>query len=340
MEFKDYYAILGVKKDASEKDLKQAYRKLARKWHPDVNRDNREEAEAKFKEINEAYEVLNDPEKRKAYDQIGANWRQFYDAWKQQGGKGEPDWNAFTRQYGGMGAGADGSRHYEYRTVNEADLRDLFGDEDPFSDFFHTIFGGGGGRRGTRGQQYEFRTGGYQMPARDIEHPLDISVEEAISGTTRIIQMQQPDGSMRRIEAKVPAGVHEGQRIRLRGQGESGPGGKSDLYLVIHIRPDARFEVRGDDLYTKVDVPLTTAILGGEVAVQTPSRRVMLTIPAETQNGRSFRLRGQGLPKRGPAGERGDLFAEAGVVLPQHLSEQERQLFRELAAIREGATVS
>lgn len=340
MEFKDYYAILGVKKDASEKEIKQAYRRLARKWHPDVNPDKRKEAEAKFKEINEAYEVLSDPEKRKAYDQLGANWRQFYEAWKQQGGKGEPDWSAFARQYAGFAAPGNGGARYQYRTFSEADLRDLFGGEDPFSDFFHTFFGGFG--RGRRGAEQDFGswfTPGGRGPVRgrDIEHPVEITLEEAINGTTRVLQVQNPDGTVRRIEARIPAGTTEGQRIRLRGQGESGRGGQAgDLYLVVHYRPDPRFEIRGDDLYTKVDVPLTTAILGGEVPVTTPTGRVMLTIPPETQNGRIFRLRGQGLPKRGTPLERGDLYAEVTVILPQHLTERERALFRELAALRGG----
>jgi DnaJ-class molecular chaperone len=315
VDYKDYYKILGVDKKATEKEIRQAYRKLARKYHPDVNPGDTA-AEEKFKEINEANEVLSDPEKRKKYDELSA----YYQQYGQMPGSG----------YGPTGG--DGGVRYEYRTVSPEELNDLFGGQSPFSDFFETFFGssfagqpnvrtgasGAGGQRAIRGQ--------------DIESPVDVTLAEAYTGVTRLFELSDMDGGSKRIEVKIPAGVDEGSRIRIAGQGGQGTAGRGDLYLRIHILPDARFIREGQTLRAKVDVPLTTVMLGGEVRVTTPDGRgLMLRIPQETPNGKSFRLRGQGMPQLGPPDKRGDLYAEVSVDLPTHLNDEQRQLFEAFA---------
>jgi curved DNA-binding protein len=325
MEYKDYYQIMGVDKKATAKEIKQAYRRLARKYHPDVNQGNKE-AEAKFKEINEAYEVLGDAEKRKRYDELGANWT-HYDEWQRQGGQaqGQPsDWSQF-------GFDPDGGRNtgYEYRTLTEEEIQNLFGASGEFSNFFYTFFGepGMGADTGHRAASRR---------SQDIEHPVEVTLEEAFSGTARLIQMSDAGGNPRRLEARIPPGVQEGARVRLAGQGAPGvgEGPAGDLYLVTHIRPHHLFERREDNLHLKLLVPLTTAILGDEVQVPTLNGKVMLKIPPETQNGKVFRLKGKGMPRLGEPDGRGDLYAEVKVVLPQHLSAKERELFQELASLR------
>ncbi len=312
VDYKDYYKILGVDKKATEKEIRQAYRKLARKYHPDVNPGDKA-AEEKFKEINEANEVLSDPEKRKKYDEL----------------------STYYQQYGRMpGAGTgpmgrDGGVRYEYRTVNPEDLNDLFGGQSPFSDFFETFFGSS-----FAGQpDIRTRTGGPRSPratiGQDIESSVEVTLAEAYQGVTRIFELTDIDGSRKRIEVKIPAGVDEGSRIRIAGQGTAGRG---DLYLRIHILPDPRFTREGTTLRTTVEVPLATAMLGGEVRVTTPDGRgLMLRIPPETPNGKSFRLRGQGMPQLGQPDKRGDLYAEVSVVLPTHLNDEQRRLFEAFA---------
>jgi len=314
MEYKDYYKILGVPRNATEKEIKQAFRRLARKYHPDVNPGD-PEAEARFKEINEAYEVLSDPEKRAKYDQLGADWQR----WQRMGGRPEDfDWSRWT-----TGAGPGGQRVY-VRYGTPEDLEDLFGGSSPFSDFFAQIFGGVGAGRG-----FEFRP--RPRRGRDLEHEVEITLEEAYRGTTRLLTK---DG--RRLEVKIPPGVKTGSKVRIAGEGEAGVAGgqAGDLYLRIKVLPHPRFERRGDDLYTEVPVDLYTAILGGEVRVPTLNGSVILTIPPETQNGRVFRLRGKGMPRLNRPHERGDLYATVQVRLPQGLSSRERQLFEELARLR------
>lgn len=300
MEFQDYYATLGVPRTASEKEIRSAFRKLARQFHPDVN-PGKPEAEAQFKRINEAYEVLSDPEKRTRYDQLGAHWKDYAN---QPPPPPPPDGQA-----------------YQYRTASPEDLEDLFGEGQPFSDFFETFFGGGGPARPPR-----------PSPGSDLEYPVEVSLAEVYRGTTRILQLQLPDGQLRRLEVKIPAGVEDGSRIRIAGQGSPGRNGgpSGDLYLVTSILPDERFERDGDDVHTRVHASLAAMLLGGEVHVPTPDgRRLALTIPPRTQDGRQFRLRGQGLPHLGSADRKGDLHAEVHVHLPERLSDTERDLLEQ-----------
>ena len=329
MDYKDYYKIMGVDKKATAKEIKQVYRKLARKYHPDINPGNKE-AEAKFKEINEANEVLGDEGKRKKYDELGANWK-HYEQWQQAGGEasGQPfDW----RQYG-FAPGSGKTSSYQARTMTEEEMRNLFGDSSPFSSFFYSFFGGEEPDMETR---QRFRTASRYRKGQDFEQPIDVSLEEAFHGTNRVLQMEDASGRVRRLEAKIPAGVQDGSRVRLAGQGGSGMGGgpAGDLYLVVHIPHHHLFEQKEGNLYLKLNIPLTTAVLGGEVDVPTPNGRVMLKVPPETQNGRVFRLRGKGMPSLETPQQHGDLFAEVKVILPERLSEQERKLFEEFSRLR------
>ena len=315
VDYKDYYKILGVDKNANQKDIQKAFRKLARQYHPDVNPGD-QAAEEKFKEINEANEVLSDPEKRKQYDELSAYYQQ-YGRWPGAAGAGAA---------GGDGRG--GGRRTQYRTMSEEDLNDLFGGASPFSDFFETYFGSGmaGAARGrTRGA-------GYAPPVQDVESDVDVTLAEAYQGATRVFELTEPDGNVRRLEVKIPAGVDEGSRIRIAGQGLQGASGRGHLYLRVHMLPDSRFTREGSTLRTRVDVPLATAMLGGEARVPTPDgRQLLLRIPEGTTNGRSFRLRGQGMPTPGQSDKRGDLYAEVNVVLPTHLNAEQRRLFEAFA---------
>jgi curved DNA-binding protein len=308
VEYRDYYKILGVPKNASEKDIKSAYRKLARKLHPDVN-PNDKSAQEKFKEVNEAYEVLSDTDKRKKYDELGANWQQ-YEQYQRAGGQGPFQW-------GGRGGGP------QYRTVNPEDLQDIFGDIGGASDFFRTFFGGGGFGDTRGGRTAAPRRG------RDIEQPVKVNLEEAYKGTTRILQR---DG--KRFEVDIKPGVKTGSRVRVAGQGMEGIGQglTGDLYLNIDVEPNPNFERRGDDLYVEVPVDLYTAVLGGEVRVPTlKGGSLMLKIPPESQNGKTFRLAGKGMPKLNQANEYGDLYVKLRVTLPEKLTDKQRELFEQLA---------
>jgi len=299
--YKDYYAVLGVPRTATEKEIHSAFRKLARRHHPDVNPDDKT-ATDRFKEINEAHEVLGDPEKRKKYDELGPRWQE-YEQWERAG---KPGPNPFE------GGGA----RYEYRTVSPEEFQDLFGDSAPFSDFFETFFGG-------RTSGFDARTARTRTRGRpaqrgeDVEGDTEISLEEAFRGTTRTVELSS-NGQPRRVELRVPAGIHEGARIRAAGQGAPGLGGgmAGDLYVRVHIRPHPRFTRKGDDLVVRVPVPLRTALLGGTVRVPTlGGTTVELTVPNGTQNGSKLRLRGQGMPHlRG--GGAGDVIAEVDVRLP------------------------
>jgi curved DNA-binding protein len=307
MEYKDYYKILGVDKRASEREIKQAYRKLARQYHPDLNPGNKQ-AEEKFKTINEAHEVLSDPEKRRKYDQLGASFFR----WQQQGGDPQGfDWNQwFTGQPGGGGV-----------RVEYDDLGDLFGGGG-FSDFFQSIFGGAGGQR--RSGRRMSRKG------HDYEQPVEITLEEAANGTQRVLAT---DGE--RITVKIPAGVRTGSKVRAAAKGGPGTGGAppGDLYLKITVVKHRVFERKGDSLHCEVPVDLYTAVLGGNVDVPMLNGNVQLKIPAGTQGGRTFRLRGKGMPHLRNPEKRGDLYARVKITVPKQLGEKERALFEELASL-------
>lgn len=301
MDYQDYYAILGVPKTASEKEIRAAYRKKARKLHPDLNPGNKQ-AEEEFKQVNEAYEVLSDPEKRKKYDDLGAHWNEYQ------------TWENAEQQAGAQGwpFGAQQGQFNQY-----------FENQYPFSDFFENFFGWSRGpRRGA-----------------DVIQPITMTLEEAYHGITHTIEIPEPSGKSRRIEVRIPAGVDSGTQIRLAGQGAPGREGgpRGDMYVAIEVQPSERFERRGANLYTEVRIPLTTALLGGEVKVPTLTGQVALKIPPETQNGRVFRIGGKGMPRPGAPTRHGDLYAEVYVELPRHLSEREKELVRELARGREEA---
>jgi len=306
MEYKDYYRILGVDRNAEEKKIKKAYRKLARQHHPDVNPDDKT-AEERFKDINEAHEVLSDPEKRRKYDQLGSSWQQWQHKGRDPRGF---DWSQWFNQAQPRSGGV---------RVEYADLGDLFGGGG-FSDFFQTIFGGMGTAqaRPRRGQDYT--------------QPVEITLEEASQGATRTIQK---DG--RRLEVKIPPGVRTGSKVRVAGEGRpSIAGGASgDLYLKVTVLPHSVFEREGDDLHCEILVSLYTVVLGGEVKVPTPGGDLLLKIPPETQSSRTFRLRGKGLPNLRNPKKRGDLYARLRVQVPQKLSKKEKELFRELASLRQ-----
>jgi curved DNA-binding protein len=312
MEYKDYYQVLGVDRDADEQEIKRAYRKLALKYHPDKNPDD-QSAEERFKEINEAYEVLGDPEKRAKYDQLGSSYRQ----WERMGGQpGDFDWS----QWAG-GRGAPGGVRVEF-----GDLGDIFGGG--FSDFFNTVFGGGRpGQTGFGGRP----RGSRQARGRDLQQQVSITLNEAYHGTTRVVRRNGHN-----LEVSIPAGAKSGTKVRLSGQGEAAVGQSGDLYLVVNVQPDHRFRRNGDDLHTEVEVDLYTAILGGEVRLPTLSGAVMLTIPPGSQPGQQLRLRGRGMPQLKNPDQHGDLFAHLTVRLPEDLSQKERELFEQLAELHSG----
>jgi DnaJ-class molecular chaperone len=329
MEFKDYYATLGVTKASTDKEIKQAFRKLARKHHPDVNPGDKQ-AETRFKEINEAYEVLGDPAKRQKYDELGANWRMYEQA-EAQGGP-----NPFAGRWnmGGAGGGSGGAG---FRTMSQEEMEELFGDTNPFSDFFTTFFAGGGPggadtRRGSRGR-------GRQRAGRDVEHEIELTLEDAYHGAQRRLSLKQ-DGHARTVDVRIPAGVGDGSRVRVAGEGEHGIGGATagDLFLRVRLAPHPEFERKGRDLYVKAPLPVTTAVLGGEAEVPTlEGKTVRLKIPPLTQNGQVFRLKGYGMPKVGHPDAKGDLYARVEVQLPTELSPAEREHYEALAKLSGGA---
>ena len=301
MEYKDYYKALGVDRKASADEIKKAYRKLALKYHPDRNPGNKS-AEDRFKDINEAYQVLSDPTKRQRYDQLGDSYSQ----WQQTGGSADSfNWQEWFSQ--GQPTGG--------RRVDVRDFEDIFGGS--FSDFFNSIFGGMGANT-TRQRR--------RAAPLIYEQPVSISLPEAYSGTQRSLKIEN-----RRYEVKIPAGAQSGTKIRIAGAGpRDQAGGKGDLYLVIDVGSDSNYERKGSDLFHEIKIDLTTAVLGGKVTIQTLAGPVALTIPPGTQPGQTFRLAGRGMPHLKDKQVHGDLFVKTGVVIPRQLSSKQRELFEKL----------
>ena len=335
--FKDYYAVLGVPRTATPKDIKAAFRKLARQHHPDVNPGDTA-AETRFKEVNEANEVLSDPEKRKKYDTYGERWEEI-DAWERAGRPGAPPGsNPFGQQGPGQQPFAQGEPQFEYRSMSQEDLEDLFGDSEPFSDFFNDMFRGrGAGGTGATGRRSRTHT---PRPRRgsDLEAETDVTLEEAYAGTTRTLEVATETGT-RRVQIRIPAGIAHGARVRAAGQGSPGlqGGAAGDIYVRVHVLPHPVHRREGDTIHERVEVPLDVALLGGEVEVPTPKgTRVKLRIPEGTQNGARLRLRGLGMPHLKGGGS-GDLIAEVDVRLPVPLRPELRALAEALRESREGS---
>ena len=340
INYKDYYQVLGVPKSAAEKDIKSAYRKLARKWHPDANPNNQKAAEEKFKEIQEAYEVLGDAEKRRKYDALGSDWQRAAQQAEQQ------------RRYRNQQAEEFNFSNFNFNQGSGSGA----GGPSGFSDFFDAFFSGMGGGAGRRtGQRFQQR-------GQDLETTLDLSMSEAYEGGHKSVALQIEDvcpqcngtgtvgkticpkchGTGRLLETKkfdvtIPRGVREGQRIRLAGQGGSGIGGgpRGDLYLVVHITDDGKYTRKGDDLYIDLPVSIYDLILGGEVRVPTMSGDVTMTIPPGTQSNKLLRLAGKGMP-HSKGGGNGDQYVRLIGTVPQNLSDKELKLYRELASLRNG----
>ena len=318
MAKRDSYDLLGVSRSATEKEIRAAYRKLARQYHPDLNPHNKS-AEAKFKEIGQAYEVVGDAEKRKQYDRWGPDFEKYEQARKAGASSG-------AGSAGGSGPFSSGPFTWTPGSSSRSTGGTSTADDDMLGGLFDQIMGGMGRGNGRRGGQ---------LRGDDYDHPVSLTLEEANAGTTRLIQITPASGVPQTIEAKIPAGVADGARVRLAGKGGVGLGGgpAGDLYLVVTIKPHPRFIRQGDDLTVPVDVPLYTAILGGEVLVPTlKGTRLALKIGPETGNGQRIRLAGQGMTRMD--GTRGDLYAEVKIAMPTGLSERERQLFGELAELR------
>lgn len=344
MDYKDYYKTLGVNRDASGDEIKKAFRKLARKYHPDINPGD-QAAENKFKDINEAYEVLSDPEKRKKYDQFGADWNRF----QQAGGGGGFDWSQYANQPGGVridfGQGGFGGFNG--------------GGEGNFSDFFETLFGTMGGRR-TSGYS---PGSGRRQKGQDYEQAIDISLEEAYNGTQRQMRIEVPQAcptcngtgvsgnnicptcngtgvsgqQNRTLTVKIPAGIDTGGKVRVSGEGGPGINGgpNGDLYLIVSVTPNPRYEREGQNLRYRAPIDMYTMLLGGSARIPLLSGKTLtLQIPANTQNGKTFLIRGQGMPKPGNPDQRGDLYIIAEAQLPSDLSPRERELMQELKSIR------
>jgi curved DNA-binding protein len=301
MEYKDYYKSLGVDRKATQDEIKKAYRKLAMKYHPDHNPGDKK-AEEKFKEINEAYQVLGDEKQRTRYEQLGDS----YSRWKQTGGATPFNWEDWVARSPGGGA----------TRVEVGDLEDLFGGG--FSDFFNSIFGNMGGGASQRGQVRRST-----RPARQAvqEYPVQISLQEAYRGTERLVQIDT-----RRVQVKIPAGAQIGTKIRMSKVAPDG----SDIYLKIEVTPDKTFERKGDDIYTETTIDFYTAVLGGQTRVIALSGDVILSIPEGTQPGQVFRLAGKGMPKLRNPQEFGDLYVHIKVSMPRNLTQKQRSLFQQL----------
>jgi curved DNA-binding protein len=309
VQFRDYYQTLGVSKTATQDEIKSAFRKLARKYHPDTAQDKKS-AEEKFKEINEAYEVLSDPAKRKKYDEYGANW--------QQGGFQPPPGGGYSWE--GPGGPTDGGFEFHFGGTG-------------FSDFFEQLFGA---RRG-RGRGFAGNYGEVPMQGQDVEADILVTLEEALNGSTRQISFRRgASGKIQTYTVKIPKGVREGQRIRLAGLGESGGGGgqAGDLYLRVKLEKHPDFEIQGSDLFYDLEIPAWQAVLGGDVEIPTLEGRAKLHVPPGSQNGQKFRLSGRGLLRR--EGSRGNFYAVLRATLPREVDAQERELWKQIASLEGG----
>src|SRR5881394_12620 len=311
VQFRDYYETLGVTKTATEDEIRSAFRKLARKYHPDVAKDKKA-AEEKFKQINEAYEVLSDPEKRKKYEQLGANWNQPGGFQPPPQWGGQPGGRSY--QWGGDGGGVE----FEFGGTG-------------FSDFFEAFFGGGRGRSafgGFGGREATDERGA------DVEADITVPLQEALHGSRRTVSLRRAGSdNVEQYQVKIPRGVREGQRIRLRGQGEAGAGGgkSGDLFLRVRLARHPDFTVEGSDLIHEVKIEPWQAVLGADLVVPTLEGNVRLKIPPGSQGGQRFRLRERGLP--GTSGERGNLYVVAQIQIPKKLTDRERELWSELAKL-------
>jgi curved DNA-binding protein len=316
LEYKDYYQTLGVSRNASKEEIQKSYRKLARKYHPDVSKEP--EAEARFKEINEAYEVLKDPEKRKKYDQFGSAWKQA-----SRTGSPPPGWEGVQFDFGDFAGG--GGRGFRFEGGPGG-----FG-ASGFSDFFEMLFGGGGGGFRPGAAAGGPGPGGPRPRAgADQDATITLTLEEAARGGKREITLTDPSGETKTLNVKIPPGVKPGSRIRLSGQGGYGSGGGSrgDLYLKVDLAPHPDLKLRGTDLHATVSITPWEAALGGRAEIPTLNGSATIKIPAGTSSGRKIRLRGKGFPH--PEGKAGDLYAELRIVVPDRLSEQERELYEKL----------
>jgi len=311
MEYKDYYKILGVDRSATKDEIKKAYRILAQKYHPDKNPGNRQ-AEDRFKDLSEAYEVLGNTEKRKKYDKLGANWKQY----EQTTGREGADFSQWANQ----GAGKQYYRSYS---------SDHFAGSG-FSDFFNAFFGAGFGEA-FQGNFSGSRQERAPRKGRDYESVIEIDLTEAFHGSKRILSAGED-----KITITIPPGTYNGQVLRVKGKGAEGSrgGDRGDIYLKVEIIPETGYEIRGNDLYHDLHVPLYTALLGGEIPVQTFRGNFNIKIPGETQNGKVLRMKGMGLKKPGKKNDLGDLYLRLMIDLPQNLSEKERELFLKLASMR------
>lgn len=321
MEFKDYYETLGVDKSASQDEIQKAYRKLARKHHPDVNKDP--DSETKFKEIGEAYAVLKDPEKRKKYDKFGMAW----DKAQTQGGGAPPNWENIDFDFD-LGGGGGRTR---------VDFGGMGGEG--FSSFFDMLFGGGGpGGPGAGFHTQRTSRGPRGRPAKgaDTEAPISLSLEDAAQGGQRELVLTDPStGRRKTVSVNIPAGLKPGQRIRLAGQGQEGPGGeRGDLYLKVDVTPSADFRLEGEDVYTELSITPWEAVLGSKARLKTLDGDVTVKIPPGSSSGQKIRLRSKGYPKSAGNGtSRGDLYATLRIVVPKTVSDEEKELYQKLADV-------
>lgn len=311
MDYIDYYKILGVSRDATADQITKAYKRLARKYHPDLNKDS--DAEGRFKEVNEAYEVLKDPDKRQRYDTLGSNWK--------HGVPFEPPF--------GWSPGGPGGVHFDFRPGGGGGGFGAGG----FSDFFETLFGGGGlgdlfnpTQRNGRGRPRARQT--TQRRGQDVETELTVTIEDAFSGGTRSIELSGANGA-RRYDVKIPKGIRSGERLRLANQGMPGMGGQpGDLYITVRVAPHSVFRREGDDLIVRLDIPAWDAALGVKAAVPTLGGDVQMTLPPGLSSGQKLRLREKGMPRK--EGGHGDLYAELNVTVPPKLTPEQKELFEQL----------